>query len=271
MKLSLKCACIAVAVFCAAMPAYSRNEEAYNAVKEIVASIKTPMSMGVNGEVERITVDDQYLTYWVLVNQDLADLDNARGMRGQMKAGMLVQFTSPGSALGALGRLLVEAGLGMRFKAEGDLDGTGYEVSLSTDELEKLMSDPSAASPRECIEGLTAVARASLPMSIGNGLRMVDLRVSDEMIEYVTEVDDTMMDFNALKSSVAQMKELILKSISTSADPGASLIAGYCVKGNMKMVYTYRSSGSGELCVVTLLLEDLARNLPEDIRTTLCI
>lgn len=131
-----------------------------------------------------------------------------------------------------------------------------YDETVPYEETAPYDDDSSSDDTSELLElGLKGM-RGMLPMDLGNGLTMTDVRVIGKYVYYIIECDEDVLDVSLLDSDVT--KDAIRETLQDS-DSDIQYFINICVNAGKGIAYQYVGDESGHTSTVRFSKEELER------------
>ena len=237
MKKTLQTVCAALAVLAVlALTGCKDTAALKSAVEE--ANKNLPQLLASVGQATGLTVDDNALTCELTAN-GLSAADQA--VIGKYAA-LELQRTLPD-----LMKMAVENGLALKCNVKSE-NGESTPVEVSADEL-KTLGDQFAAAGGQVAPVVhplyNAALKSSLPLEIGEGLTLKDVKLKEGKQTFFINVDDEKAKFDDVRGKIVKSLENASEKVSL-AGINLSMVLPLLQELNYEAIFRYSAKGGKE-------------------------
>lgn len=232
------------------------KEELRQAIAEMNASL--PQPAGIAGTMVSTTINrDTVVMQYILSDEMLrmvANLDIGKNDYKDLSITQLVALMDfmPDA------RMLIEAieGNDLTLKMIYDRDNNQniFNVELTPAELTRVLNGK--PDYKKIVDLNLAQGKLLYPVVLGP-MTMSDCYLRENKVYYLLIVDESQVDFNAMKENKDNIKLVILNQLKQSGDIGSEMQLYYNASAGYDSVYEYKGSESGESIYVELSREDV--------------
>ena len=223
---------------------------------------KCPISMGVAGELTKVTLDDDNVVLFYTMDEDYLNIEQLKSNKELVKNNMINVFRNMDSELNDMIKLMVDADKGFVVKIRGKQSGNTVSITLNHDDVALINDDSSEDNADEILKGIVENGNLQCPMDIENGMTMEKMSVEGNYVMYDIKIDEDMYSIDALKSNISQAKQNLLNS-NLFSDPMLAKMVEYCVKADKGIAYRYTGDQTDDVCVVHIEPSELPVSSPE--------
>ena len=231
-----------------------------NASAQITEIIKEfnkqmPMSLGIMGEMTKVSVNGNYFEMTCSVNEDVVNLPALKNNPDLMHDNLVQMVTNSNiDGMDFIIGELVKSKLGMKMTYIGKTSRAQVTATLNANEIKQRSNQSSSKNPIELLDSQIRLTNIQLPMDLGNNMtldRMV--REKNYLVYYYSWTDD-MVDL--LNLSKDEMKTEIKKSLK-SDDPSFVMMKNMCKDAGIGMAFCYVGRETGKKCTIRVSYKEL--------------
>lgn len=210
----------------------------------IETNARLPISMGQMMELSSMSLSESELLITIGVNDAFGTFAQAaKRPADQLKESAIMALGTIGDEdMSAMVRAVAANGLNLHIVYAVVGTDTKVGVLLTPSDLQKIMQMDK--SPLAFLEQMVKSSQQSLPMSMGNGLTMIELKMSDHRFEYVFQIDESIQSMNVMMQQEAAVRQAMEQMLGRGNDVTVVMQLSAMVECGMDLVYTYIGSVS---------------------------
>ncbi len=219
---------------------------------EVVAmNAEMPMSMGFSMQMNSADIDREKLTYFASCNSLVKDVQKIS--QEVIKNNVIAALSSPSEELKLFLRSLMALNLKLRYVFEFPQIGKTIDLCFTSNDMDRIINDK--YSPEEKLDMLISTQTLTLPLDTGQGMTMVDLCKKDGYVEYIFNVDETIVDVNDLIIAKERIRQSLIQLLGSDH---ASMQQGKIItKAGYGIAYLYVGSTTKTALRIELSYNDL--------------
>ena len=241
------------------LKANSQNEFlSYDELKSVVLELNSrmPMHTGFSMQINSIDIDREKLTYFVNINSLVKNIQNVS--QDVLKNNAIITLSSMSEDSEIFLRTLISLNMGIRYVYTVSQMDT-MELYFSSDELCRILENK--YTPEDKVNILISGIHLTIPMDIGQGITMVDMCKRNGYIDYVFEIDETIIDINDLIKMQDISRQYIIQGLSTDMVSLQQAAIFYNAGYGMKYLYVGKTTKTTfALQITTKELYDILSN-----------
>lgn len=235
-------ACITMAVVSCSGGASDARSKLQAAVTDMQS--KLPMDLGVTGEMSAVSFDDSTLTIHFKMAMPI-DVDVLKQNEELTKLSIITNYCLMEEEQMKLVELVTEAGVTLKLEIEGQSDELAT-FSFPANEMEAMLGSETDES-KLAYQYLTAQAELTqmqTPMVVDGVTTLKDVTLENMRFLFSYEVNDSVVDMDALEQNKDAMRQNIL--MTSSSDPVTGMLKQRCDQAGVKLTYRYVGKKSGK-------------------------
>lgn len=166
-----------------------------------------PMSLGFSMQMTSADIDREKMTYFVSLMSLSKDVKI--NSPETIKNTVIAMLSSPSADMKYLLRSLMALNIQLRYVLDFPQGGKSIEICLTSNDMDRIINDK--YSPEEKLDMYISSQLLGFPLDAGQGIVLVDFRKKDNYVEYVGNVDETIIDMNDLILAKEQVKQNIIQ------------------------------------------------------------
>lgn len=99
--------------------------------------------------------------------------------------------------------------------------------------------------------------RADLPMDMGSGMKMTDIKIEPAYVTYIVKCDEDLLDIDLLNSNKAEVRRNMKQSLRSNDDAEIAHFLKLCKMAHKGMAYRYVGDTSGKVCRIEISYSEL--------------
>lgn len=138
-----------------------------------------------------------------------------------------------------------------KYKSKG---GLTKSIIIRPDEFDDLLNSP--MSPIDYVNNQVAAVKSALPINLGDGISLTDIRYENTVVSYIYTCDESQIDIDNLNNATDFLKDQAKATLSN--DIAAKLLLKSLDQTVSSIAYTYIGNSSRKQCTVVLDDDDIA-------------
>ena len=233
----------------------------------IETNARLPMPMGQMMELSSMNLSERELVITIGVNDAFGSFaKTAQRPADQLKEGAIMSLGSMDDGdIAQMIKAVASNGLNLRMVYAILGTDTKLEILLTPTDLQRVMQMDK--SPLTFLKQTVSASRLSLPMPMGNGLTMTDIKLTDRSFEYVIEVDESQLGVKAMKQQEENIRRSMEQMLGRGNDVSMMLQMNALVQCGKDLIYTYVGNVSKQTYSIAIpckRLSELLKNYGED-------
>ena len=227
-------------------------------LQQQVSTLKSqlPLSLGRSLTWKSVALSDKELMAVFELDDSFGAFQTIKQMpASQFKETVLQGLGALGSEdVGVLFRSVVAHGQNFHIVYVGPNGKGKQEVTLTPADMKQVLQ--AGKDPLAFLKLSVENTRKGLPIDMGSGLKMVDLRLTATAYEYDFEVDESQLDLATLEDNQASIRKNISNELALHHDATLNVLAKNIVDCGLGVTYRYIGNSSKKVMSVSFNAEE---------------
>lgn len=216
-----------------------------------------PMSLGMMGDMTKVAIDNGYLEFTAIVDENIINIEALKSNPGLFKENIRQLFLNRDSDIEFLFDEVVKADLGIKLTYIGRDSAKRVSGMLTSKEIKGIAKSRIKKDPDALLDAQLDITNAQLPNDLGNGMVNTKMVREGNYVVYYYICDEDLYDMDEMKESIPLFKEFISQEINDNGDPTIALLRKMCKDANVGIAFTYEGKTSGKKATIRIPVNEL--------------
>lgn len=235
----------------------AQEEITFADLKQMVTVInsKLPLSMGMMMEWQSMEIDKEQLTLRYSVNDVGNTISRNLITDEEMKEQFRITLGGLGNEMGDFLHVVNSFGINTLFVLISENTGDSKRLLVTAQEMEEALN--TEVSSEEILQLQIKNTQKTLPLSIGNGMNLTEVKLTSTYMVNTVTVDESIFSMDQMISNKNSMREVMVQMIAKNSDLSVTMQLMLCADTGRGYSYIYKGNTTGKMLRIDLTNEQL--------------